>query len=172
MQNKGVRVLPGVLLLLAAPTLCQQSHGMGVFSPTPNNRGCHLALSLSPTCPHRVLGCLEGAAAQTWPGSLGIPPAASLPAALCREQRSPQEGWGLQETRALSGGGWGPAQAKGEQDQRNPGSTEPRPSCTVDPNTSAHHLVFLPITSVNKSTSVLRGIPAGTRVPIASIPAP
>lgn len=32
--------------------------------------------------------------------------------------------------------------------------------------TPAHHLVFLPIASVNEFTSILRGIPTGAQAPI------
>lgn len=92
MQNEAMRVLPVVLLLLKAPTLCLQPQRMSFFFFPPQLMGGAATLhpSLSSACPHQVLGCLEGAAAQMWLSS--IPPAASLPAALGRERHGPQQG--------------------------------------------------------------------------------
>lgn len=70
MQNEAMRVLPVVLLLLKAPTLCLQPQRMSFFfPPTANGRCCHFAslfeLSL-PTSSPRLFrrGCSPDVAQQ------------------------------------------------------------------------------------------------------------
>lgn len=89
MQNEAMRVLPVVHPHFA----CSPKECLLFFPPQLMGGAATLHPSLSSACPHQVLGCLEGAAAQMWLSS--IPPAASLPAALGREWHGPQQGHGL-----------------------------------------------------------------------------